>query len=177
MSKKFDDLYKRQKPSFHKSEWVKNISNKQLTQNEETLLGKGLNFATHHTKNDVLTFIANVDRCIDDIKNLTLDERNNLKQRVATSVNNAPQKSNLTQSEQRTLKNLRDDDSITIAPADKGRVTVVLNSTDYINKCENHLNNSNVYAKIDTDPTTKLKNKMNKLLLQLQQHNSELTYR
>jgi len=66
LSNKFGCLYTRQKQTFHKSEWVENLSDKQLTDNEERLLRKGLNYATHHTQKDVLTFIDNVDRTIDE---------------------------------------------------------------------------------------------------------------
>ena len=38
--------------------------------------------------------------------------------------------------------------SISIVPADKGRVTVVMNKSDYIDKCESHLSDVNVYEKV-----------------------------
>ena len=96
---------------------------------------------------------------------MPLDDKKILKQQIATAVNNAPQQSNLTDVEKRALKDLTEDTKITIAPADKGRVTVVLNTSDYIQKCQDHLNDSNVYTKVDVDPTNSLKNKMNKLLM------------
>ena len=48
---------------------------------------------------------------------------------------------------QQALTTLKRDDNITTAQADKGRVTALLNSNDYVEKCEVHLSNCNVYSK------------------------------
>ena len=50
LDNKFNLLYEKQHRKYHKSEWVKNVSSKQLTEKEERLLGKRLNFAIDHTK-------------------------------------------------------------------------------------------------------------------------------
>ena len=56
-----------------------------------------------------------------------------------------------------------------IAPADKGRVTVVLDKTDYINKCEEHLSDSTTYTKVGHNPAQSLKIKINNTLKDLKQ--------
>ena len=78
-----------------------------------------------------LCFVAAVDEGINQIKDVLQIEKDCLKQRVASAINNIPTKYNLTQDEQQTLKQLKNDRSITIVPADKGRVTVVIDTTDY----------------------------------------------
>ena len=44
--------------------------------------------------------------------------------------------SNLTPDEQKSLKGLKTDEKIVILPADKGRVTVVMDRTDYNDKMD-----------------------------------------
>ena len=61
--------------------------------------------------------------------------------------------SRLNKEETRALNNLKKDDTIIILPADKGRKTVVMNKTDYINKATAILNDTNTYTKLDSDPT------------------------
>ena len=54
-----------------------------------------------------------------------------------TSYQNPPDSlpsSNLTPDEQKTLKRLKSHENVAILPADKGRVTVVMNKTDYNDK-------------------------------------------
>ena len=43
---------------------------------------------------------------------------------------------NLTKDEQQALKRLKNDDNIVVLPADKGRVTVVMDKTDYFYKMD-----------------------------------------
>lgn len=46
---------------------------------------------------------------------------------------------NLSSTESNTLKQLKKDESIIIAPADKGCAVVVMNKTDYKQKIDDHL--------------------------------------
>jgi len=50
---------------------------------------------------------------------------------------------------------LRNDDSITILPSDKGNATVILSSTDYKSKIGSLLDD-NEYKKLLCDPTSKI---------------------
>ena len=65
-------------------------------------------------------------------------------------------KKNLPTEQKKALHSLREHNSIIILPADKGRSSVILNKQDYINKCQDHLNNS-PYTKIQKDPTESVK--------------------
>ena len=44
-----------------------------------------------------------------------------------------------------------------ILPADKGRVTVIMNKPDYYEKCNQLLSDGKTYQKLKTDPTNKFK--------------------
>ena len=56
--------------------------------------------------------------------------------------------SNLTKSEREVLKNLSEDKSIIIKPADKGSAVVVWDREDYIKEAPKQLNDQNVYRKV-----------------------------
>ena len=47
----------------------------------------------------------------------------------------------------KTMKMLKNDTNIVIVPADKGRVTVVMDKAEYVQKCEEHLNDQSLYKK------------------------------
>ena len=64
--------------------------------------------------------------------------------------------SNLTEPEQEALRNLKEDDSIIIKQADKGSGVVVWDRDDYLKEADNHLLNETAYRECGTDPTSKL---------------------
>ncbi len=66
------------------------------------------------------------------------------------------------------MKGLKADDSIIILPADKGRSTVVLNKSDYIEKAQKLLNDESTYSKIKRDPTTQYKKQLVGILQRLE---------
>ena len=51
----------------------------------------------------------------------------------------------MTPDEQKALKRLKTDENIVILPADKGRVTVVMNKTDYKDKMDSLVNDKHTY--------------------------------
>ncbi|XP_064462023.1 uncharacterized protein LOC135372308 [Ornithodoros turicata] len=65
---------------------------------------------------------------------------------------NLPPK-NITKAEQNALKDLRNDDTIVILPADKGKATVILNRDDYDNKMESILQDRSHFSELSGDPT------------------------
>lgn len=71
-----------------------------------------------------------------------------------------PPKPNLTKQEQQALKQLKKEKSITIVPADKGRSTVVLDSSSYDEKVNLMLSNHKTYEQLATDPTNKYKREL-----------------
>ena len=75
--------------------------------------------------------------------------------------------SNLTPDEQKALKRLKTDENIVILPADKGRVTVVMDKTDYNDKMDSLVNDKQTYEVLKRDPTPALQRKLNNKLLTL----------
>lgn len=67
-------------------------------------------------------------------------------------INNLKPTPNLTPEERQALKNLKNDRSIVITPADKGSSTVIMNLRDYREEALNQLNNSSFYKKLREDP-------------------------
>ena len=67
------------------------------------------------------------------------------------STDNPPP--NLTPSERKALRELKNDKDLIINKADKGSTIVVQNRTDYINAALEHLNDPNTYMELDGDPT------------------------
>ena len=55
-------------------ECVQNVSSRPLSNDEERLLGKGLNFGLKHTKKDALTSVATVEEGITGLKDVPLHE-------------------------------------------------------------------------------------------------------
>ncbi|XP_072027782.1 uncharacterized protein [Amphiura filiformis] len=116
--------------------WVKNLSDRPLSSNEQSLLEKGLNFAVTSKRVQVTDIITATESAI---RNARLGPANaeELRSRVSASVISAkPPQHNLSKAEFTALESLKKNKDITILPADKGRCTVVLNSTDYDKKAK-----------------------------------------
>ena len=90
---------------------------------------------------------------------------------VRRSVNNIlqqaePPKPSITKEMQEALKNLKQDDSIMILPADKGRASVVLNTDTYHDKMKTLIETSPCQL-LNKDPTDRLSRKLTEKLLSL----------
>ena len=73
----------------------------------------------------------------------------------------------MTKDEQKALKRLKNDNNIVILPADKGRVTVVMDKTDYFDKMDALVNDKQTYEELKRDPTPALQRKLNSKILTL----------
>ena len=62
------------------------------------------------------------------------------------------------------IQTLKKDNSITILPADKGRATVIMNTTKYREKMTNMVGDTNTYTRLSKDATHKFKNRMINIL-------------
>ena len=127
---------------------VINISERNLTTDENNVLSKGLNFATTHNDTDKLQFLASLEPVICELKDVSSDQKNDLRQKVTTALKNSNRKSNLTSYEKNAIKSLKEDNSIIIISADKEKATVVINKEDYNSKITTHLNDQNTYLKL-----------------------------
>ena len=67
--------------------------------------------------------------------------KDNIRSRVTSTLQSASlPNSNFTPEEQKALKRLKTDENIVILPADKRRVTVVMDKTDYNDKMDSFVN-------------------------------------
>ena len=69
-------------------------------------------------------------------------------------------KPNITKNERTSLQKLQKDDKFAILPADKGRSTVLMNTTEYKEKMEALVGAESTYTKLNKDPTNRYKNKL-----------------
>ena len=74
-----------------------------------------------------------------------------------------PPKPNITKEEWKVIERLRKDDNHIVLMADKGMALVVMKREDYDKKVEDLLNTT-TYTTINSDPTTRYKNKLVSLL-------------
>ncbi|XP_072051785.1 uncharacterized protein [Amphiura filiformis] len=142
------------------SRWVKNLSDRPLSSNEQSLLEKGLNFAVTSKRVQVTDIITATESAI---RNARLGPANaeELRSRVSASVISAkPPQHNLSKAEFTALESLKKNKDIAILPADKGRCTVVLNSTDYDKKAKELLGDTKTYTTLNKDPTSGIKRKI-----------------
>ncbi|CAH2301308.1 Hypothetical predicted protein, partial [Pelobates cultripes] len=73
-------------------------------------------------------------------------------------------KDNLTKKERKALKQLMEEENITIRGADKGGGLVILNTTDYKNENQRLLQDTNTYQILTTNPTNEFQLELQKLL-------------
>ena len=78
-----------------------------------------------------------------------------------------PPKSNLDKGMHKATRDLREDTSIVILPADKGNATVVMNRTEYMSKMNQMLEDT-AYTKLKKDPTIKIETRVRKELRSLE---------
>lgn len=135
--------------SIDHSRFVVNLSQRNLSDSETKLLNKGLNFSltsAHRSNLDVVLPIENVASL------LPPDQRDYyrslIRQVLEKPIKTQP---NVSKEEFQALKHLKADDSIVILPADKGKVTVILDKDEYQTKLNNLLTGE--YVKIEKDPT------------------------
>ena len=147
------------------NDWVKNISNRQLTAIEIQVLSKGMSFNTKDA--DPLDFIAELESYLTTSCDLSEESKNDIRQEITNGLLRHNNKTKLDKREQEALQNLQKDDTIIILPADKGRQTVVMNKDDYIKKATTLLEDGNTYTELNADPTktttTRINNQLKKL--------------
>ncbi|XP_012811622.2 uncharacterized protein LOC105946468, partial [Xenopus tropicalis] len=151
-----------------KDTWVKNLSDRVLTQPEKDVLAKGLNYAVTPQHIPVVELITATESAINN-NHIKVEEAEQLRLKVSAALSSArAPPSNLTTQERRALTSLSKDPNITILPADKGRCTVVLNTTDYHCKMTSLLSDSNTYEPLRRDPSSSYKKKVIDCLQQLE---------
>ena len=107
---------------------------------------------------------------------LDAKDKEEIRSKVTAILRHAsPPSSNITRNERQAIKDLKHvkkDNNIVILPADKGKITVVLDSNTYEEKVNALLSDTKTYSKLNKDPTTTYKNRLLKLLKELKEKGS-----
>jgi len=114
--------------------------------------------------------VSSVEAVLSRQRELSESAKDNIRSRIAsTTQSGSLPDSNLTKDERQALKRLKTDENIVIIilPADKTRVTVVMDKTDYYDKMDVLVNDKHTYEVLKRDPTPALQRKLNSKLLDL----------
>ena len=138
---------------------IVNNSKGQLTTPENSLLNKGLNFATTIKWIPYLDLIAPIEEAALKIPKARADElRWTVRKTVEKSKTPKP---NFTKTKSLAIKPLQDDDNNIILPVGEGNATVVMDRVEYFNKLEGLIGD---YSKVKKDPTLKTERKLSQIL-------------
>jgi len=149
-----------------KSRWVKNISDRNLSNIETSALEHGFGYSVTPKSIPAGNILASIESGIFNLNEIS-------KQQIRSSVtnilrNSKPQKeSNISKDEVKALINLKKDKNIVVLPADKGKAIVVMNRRDYQEKLHELLDDRKTYQKITDkrrNPVTSTEREMNTLL-------------
>ena len=175
-SKKLNFLGISTKHSVNKEKVVINTSKRKLTTDDKEVLSLGLSFALPKFKPDFVTHYLNFEKLACLVKHkLKSDRVNDALQGIKSIANDTfhdffqhkysfPK---LPLKLYESLKNLKSDKSIFITRPDKGRGTVILDRSEYIEKVESILNDNTKFKEIFEDPfkvITKLEDRLARLL-------------
>ena len=124
---------------------VINLSKKELTPEEKSLLKKGPKFAVAPATIPLMEYISTTT-----VAGLQAGEHNGVDcsglyhdvSRILNTFTNKPIHANITKSEHLALENLRKDKDCITVTADKGVALIVM---EYITKCESLLQDNSVY--------------------------------
>lgn len=149
-----------------------NISDRVLDESERSVLSYGMKHSIAPKNVPTASILASIETAIGQRTDIPLAERETIRARVASTLQSSKKTtSNLSKCELLALSKLKNDDSIVITPADKGRVTVVMNRSEYHQKMSSLVNDEQTYKKLDRDPSQKLQRKLNNKLFTLHKAN------
>ena len=155
---------------------VINLSSHELDHNEWSLLQKGLSFGIK-PEHDPLFKKIQVEKLFNNIKyeeskqSITIENEENLKTKMKTfSISHlrddAPNP--LTKDDFAALKSLQKNPNIVIQRSDKGRCTVVMNTSDYISKLRHIISDESKFVKCKPNTTETTKKKVNEVVSKIQ---------
>ena len=141
--------------------WVVTKTDVELTQDQESVLRLGLNFAPVPKKLPIIDTVSAVE---EGARGLAEVDANDLRGRVCGVLRKARlPRHNLTIKQRKALKSLKDLDGVVILPADKGNATVLMNEEEYQSKLAKMLD-SDTYKVLKKDPTKTQENKIGSIL-------------
>ena len=151
-------------PHVDKTNWVINLSSRSLDDAEIALLKKGLNFAVTPAYIPATEIIANVESAT---RQLDAEQADTVRRAVNNTLQQAePPEPNITKEMQDALKQLKEDESIKVLPANKWRARVVMDTDTYHTKMSILIENG-PYQLLNKDPTDRLTWKLSEKLLTL----------
>ena len=177
---------------------ITNLSQRQLTTNEENALQHGLHHVHPSGKYDSARFVSNIEYLFTRVTNLKTDyqhyQMKDAQQKVTHKLSsmqlNAANKlrtiSNLFfrkasfeldnyqhqyKEINNALRTLSNDETILITKPDKGRGVVIMNKSEYINKMEDLLADNTKFKRVDNDPTLTSEDQLIRLLSRLKKEN------
>ena len=154
----------------HKTDknWVRNISSRPLDENETQILSYGLKHSVTPKRIPTDDIVSSVESVLASQRELPESTKDDIRSRIASTLQSASLTDcKLTKDELHALKRLRNDKDIVILPADKGRVTVVMDKKDYTDKMDSLVNDKQTYEPLKRDPTPALQRRLNGKLLDL----------
>ena len=148
--------------------WVRNISSRPLDETETQVLTYGLKHSVTPKRIPTETIVSSVEAVLSRQRVLSEPVKDNIRSRIASTLQSASlPDNNLTNNERQALERLKTDKDIVILPADKGRVPVVMDRTDYHDKMNELVNDKQTYVEFKRDPTPALQRKLNRKLFKL----------
>ena len=163
---KLQTLTSTQKEDSHsdaRDKWVCNLSKRELTDMEKSVLSRGLNFATTPIKVPYDDFIIATELACHKITDP--GQKADLRNSVAGILKNAKiTHKNTSREEWKAIQSIAKDKTIKVLPADKGRTTVILDTEQYENKMLTMLQDETTYEVLKKDPTEDKKKKLKTLL-------------
>ena len=145
--------------------WVMNLSKHQLTEAEEEVLRRGLNFAEAPRVIPRSEIIVGVEAALRKCKEE--DKADRARATIAGILKRAPRPiPNVTPDERAAVTSLRKNTDITILPADKGNTTVIMDTTEYEEKVLAILS-KNPFRQLNKDPTRTNERRVNETLKRL----------
>ena len=160
---------------------VINLSKKELTPEEKSLLKKGPMFAATPATIPIKEYISTNTVAVLQAGELNGVDCSGLYHdvnRILNTFTNKPIHTNTTKSEHIALENLRKDKDCIIVKADKGVALVVMDKTEYITKCEALLQDNSVYQHLSKDTSPTIHKELIKILQDYKNNNfiSETEY-
>ena len=133
----------------HRRHDVVNLSSRSLSTAEKDILARGLNFAPAPRKVPIAEFVAAVE---DGLRRTSFPQAQLARTKIVGCLTGArPPPANLCPAEHKAIKQLKEEESIVIAPADKGNATVVMNREDYDKKIRTLLADTGTYKRLTTN--------------------------
>ena len=167
---KFQKLLAEQTGTGYQRKWAINLSSKIITDQQKSVLSKGLNFAPTPCQIPTPRIVANIETALKSCK-ADLQTTSQGRSRIVGILSKSPKLTpNLSCAESQALKELKKIEGIVFLPADKGRATVIMDRDKHNEKILAMLSDEDVYRQLKGDPTASLERKINSTLLNLNKY-------